>query len=690
MSVPLFVLQLKYSTIPGLVTLGKYDGSHSCLTAATTGGKVLIHYPHKKENEISILNINQEITALCAGKLNPNDEKDILAVGTPNSILAYHIDNNSDLFYAEVPDGVNSIVIGKLGTRSEPLLFIGGNCSIQGFDWKGNEVFWTVTADNIRSMILMDIDADGQNELIVGSDDYEIRIFKDDVLIYEITETEMITCLVEISTQKFGYALANGTVGVYENTNRLWRVKSKNAAQCLMNYDLNADGSEELVTGWANGKLDARQVSTGEVIFRDVLPSSVVGLVMGDYRKVGKNQLIVVSEDGEVRGYDSSCIQVDLGLQIDTVRELFLKKQNLLMELRNYNTVTDNTGIPANTRLMTEITSSPPSSNEEKGYVLLKLSTNNLTVLRLATIFAEGIFGGETLVVCPPVNKVQNRLHVQLVPPKETPLDAFVGISAESEQFHVFEVTKQLPQFSMFIITSCTPPEDLVRVNFVSFTLNERAQRIEMWLCQKFIIPPMMSGRTIEKKNKWFVALKSLRDSSTLLLSYEENTMHIETSNLQLAADIVISITEYLNIDQLQTYVEIPSIFEQIESRMGSMQELEQNSSKITSYVANNARTIRTLIVQVEDSRLLGNMKEMRDFYIQLKQQNEEVIQNYKVRCSEHDQYLDNLRHLNNIIQQAARLRVGPYKTELIQKCRTALTSLNAKSLIKIIQTGTD
>jgi hypothetical protein len=48
------------------------------------------------------LNINQEITALCAGKLNPNDEKDILAVGTPNSILAYHIDNNSDLFYAEV------------------------------------------------------------------------------------------------------------------------------------------------------------------------------------------------------------------------------------------------------------------------------------------------------------------------------------------------------------------------------------------------------------------------------------------------------------------------------------------------------------------------------------------------------------------------------------------------------------
>lgn len=44
MSIPLFVIQLKYSTIPGLVTLGKYDGSHSCLTAATTGGKVITLY----------------------------------------------------------------------------------------------------------------------------------------------------------------------------------------------------------------------------------------------------------------------------------------------------------------------------------------------------------------------------------------------------------------------------------------------------------------------------------------------------------------------------------------------------------------------------------------------------------------------------------------------------------------------
>lgn len=42
MSVPVFSFQIKYDILPGLVTVGKYDGSHSCLTAATTGVKVSV------------------------------------------------------------------------------------------------------------------------------------------------------------------------------------------------------------------------------------------------------------------------------------------------------------------------------------------------------------------------------------------------------------------------------------------------------------------------------------------------------------------------------------------------------------------------------------------------------------------------------------------------------------------------
>lgn len=41
----------------------------------------------------------------------------------------------------------------------------------------------------------------------------------------EIKETDAVTYLTALTDHCFGYALANGTVGVYHKRNRLWRVK---------------------------------------------------------------------------------------------------------------------------------------------------------------------------------------------------------------------------------------------------------------------------------------------------------------------------------------------------------------------------------------------------------------------------------------------------------------------------------
>jgi Bardet-Biedl syndrome 2 protein len=59
-------------------------------------------------------------------------------------------------------------------------VFVGGHCSVQGFDGEGNELYWTVTGDNVSAMTFADTNGDGHAELVVGSDDFEIRVFKDD------------------------------------------------------------------------------------------------------------------------------------------------------------------------------------------------------------------------------------------------------------------------------------------------------------------------------------------------------------------------------------------------------------------------------------------------------------------------------------------------------------------------------
>ena len=74
---------------------------------------MLIHNPHMKgqqggrldstlDTDVNLLSINQQVSSVCAGRLNPSAANDILAVGTQTNLLAYDVDNNSDLFYKDV------------------------------------------------------------------------------------------------------------------------------------------------------------------------------------------------------------------------------------------------------------------------------------------------------------------------------------------------------------------------------------------------------------------------------------------------------------------------------------------------------------------------------------------------------------------------------------------------------------
>ena len=69
-----------------------------------------------------------------------------------------------------------------------PMVVVGGNCSINGYDLNNEERFWTVTGDNARSLVFMDWNEDGEDELVVGSDDFSIRVFKGEELIFDINE----------------------------------------------------------------------------------------------------------------------------------------------------------------------------------------------------------------------------------------------------------------------------------------------------------------------------------------------------------------------------------------------------------------------------------------------------------------------------------------------------------------------
>ncbi|KAB0392670.1 hypothetical protein E2I00_006297 [Balaenoptera physalus] len=559
-----------------------------------------------------------------------------------------------------VADGANAIVLGTLGDISSPLAIIGGNCALQGFDHEGNDLFWTVTGDNVHSLALCDFDGDGKKELLVGSEDFDIRVFKEDEIVAEMTETEIITSLCPMYGSRFGYALSNGTVGVYDKTARYWRIKSKNHAMSIHAFDLNSDGVCELITGWSNGKVDARSDRTGEVIFKDNFSSAVAGVVEGDYRMDGHIQLICCSVDGEIRGYLPGTAEMrgnlmDTSVEQDLIRELSQKKQNLLLELRNYednakaelssplNEADGHRGvIPANTKLHTAL-SVNLGSEAQAAHAELCISTSNDTIIQAVLIFAEGIFLGESHVVHPSIHNLSSSIRIPITPPKDVPVDlhlkTFVGYRS-STQFHVFELTRQLPRFSMYALTS--PDSASEPLSYVNFIIAERAQRIT-----------------------------------------------INTDDIDLAGDIIQSMASFFAIEDLQVEADFPVYFEELRKVLVKVDEYHSVHQKLSADMADNSNLIRSLLVRAEDARLMRDMKTMKNRYMELYDLNKDLLNGYKIRCNNHTELLGSLKAVNQAIQRAGRLRVGKPKNQVITACRDAIRSNNINTLFRIMRVGT-
>ena len=66
-----------------------------------------------------------------------------------------------------------------------------------------------MTGDNVCSMALCDLVGEGENQLLVGSDDFALRVFEaDGDVLHEFAETEPVVALADLSGRRFGYGLA--------------------------------------------------------------------------------------------------------------------------------------------------------------------------------------------------------------------------------------------------------------------------------------------------------------------------------------------------------------------------------------------------------------------------------------------------------------------------------------------------
>lgn len=414
--------------------------------------------------------------------------------------------------------------------------------------------------------------------------------------------------------------------------------------------------------------------------------------------------MLGVSSFCSVRGYLPGTAEMkgnlmDTSVEQDLIRELSQKKQNLLLELRNYeenakaelasplNEADGHRGIiPANTRLHTTLSVSL-GSETQTAHTELCISTSNDTIIRAVLIFAEGIFTGESHVVHPSIHNLSSSICIPIAPPKDVPVDlhlkAFVGYRS-STQFHVFELTRQLPRFSMYALTSLDPASE--PISYVNFTIAERAQRAVVWLSQNFLLPE----DTHIQNAPFQVCFTSLRNGGHLYIKIKlTGEITINTDDIDLAGDIIQSMASFFAIEDLQVEADFPVYFEELRKVLVKVDEYHSVHQKLSADMADHSNLIRSLLVGAEDARLMRDMKTMKSRYMELYDLNRDLLNGYKIRSNNHTELLGNLKAVNQAIQRAGRLRVGKPKNQVITACRDAIRSNNINTLFRIMRVGT-
>ncbi|KAJ6641444.1 Bardet-Biedl syndrome 2 protein like [Pseudolycoriella hygida] len=396
----------------------------------------------------------------------------------------------------------------------------------------------------------------------------------------------------------------------------------------------------------------------------------------------------------------------------DELLELLTQKKVLLAEISHYESnekinrekqndydgtfmSPDGVGIiPSNTRLQIAIYNNIESDTDSN--IEIKIITNNTTVIRSVLLFSEGIFESETFIAYPE-DRAVSRIIIPFKIPKDNCYDvnikALVG-HEDSQQYHVFELTRQLPTFSMYAIREDFHDKiqmneiEIDHSNYVAFRVNERFQRICLWINQNFLLSNDIVPEELEDSNEIKLYMVSLYDNSNILFKFnDENQIKIVTQHMELAGTFIQSLAKFMNMENLQTEANYPQIEELISVLFRKIDGLQTSYRNLTLDMAQKKNLQKNLIVRIEDARLY-RQDVLPGLYADMNKLTEDLMNSHMIRQKNFQEIQKSLQGVNVILKAASKLRVGTYASTMMQQLKEAVKMKNVEAINKTIAHG--
>jgi len=258
-------------------------------------------------------------------------------------------------------------------------------------------------------------------------------------------------------------------------------------------------------------------------------------------------------------------------------------------------------------------------------------------------------------------------------------IKAIVG-HLSSAQNHVFELSHRIPKFASYLyVPSSSIPSAHAPTASVSlqFPRGERMNRLILWLNQAFLLEyEANSKRSID------ISFVSLRNGEYMTLQFQEGTLRLLADNLTLAGDIVQDICQYLSVKELTSEFRNEGVFRDLRANLEGVAEFNAIRSRLSIDIAANTATIKNLIVKAEDARKLKRYADVKRFFSELFDVNQEMVGELAKRTNNHKQLIKALKAINKTIEQVSRLRCGKFQKLTVSMARTAVKAKNVDALI--------
>jgi hypothetical protein len=658
------------NSMPYLTAVGNFTGNGHCFAAAFSATRVYCFdttlAPDQSRSDIKI---GQKITCIESVKYKQHDG---IVIGTDNSIRFFDLMTSTQVFCTLIDEGATAVVIG-----TDNNIYVGSNCAILGYNFAGDEVFWTVTGDVVTAMC--QITWDNQECFLAASDDLMIRCFLGQEAIRERRVKHRVVLLRPLGPNKYAIAFDNGSIALHTGVNKAWDLAAGGQVVGLQIIDYSGGGTRDIAFATAEGTVGVLDVSLGSPIISHNTGLILAGLHLIDLKDDDHLCLLAIGTHGSVRVFMPHRTE---GLGAEAKREFDLRhaqpsliKEKARLLLREYELTRDldDSG---------PVSGVAPGRGEVKGEFRLGHRLDlGCVELKVGSIPPTPIQG--TIIECPTTSGgdfVIFETNEPAAPDQEIHFnfpDDVVGIMTVSSFVSgtCYSFTTQYQKFFGFKQTDSVRTAGYAEFAFHPSLIN--------FLGKSFILD------TGPGDHAFRCCFKSLAGGECIDISSDRKKTKIGCDRVETASRIIQEYCDGAQIVELECRAHFPREIEQLLKAAEAAGETSDTQVVQKAEVAGLIANLKDWIVRIENAELIGQYQTLHQSVVECERLNEEIAREHVKRIGNRGVVSGaGGEKVNAISQKFAELRKGNARNTLLQLARKELQSRNFKNLAYLLEHG--